>query len=442
MPGYHKDHSISFSSRSFGRSWLDGWTAPPAYTSASRQLVLKRVLDGTRLPSWKQILAAGGNATTPMTATFDTVDAVPWGNVTQKWRYNANPNWIYIQELRGDVGLTNGADQFGPTDPVADTSFVENLARAKYFSRLKDLTTSFDGLVFAGELKETLALLKSPTRAIMNLGEDFLRTVKNRKRANPRRWRNDLGSAWLEQAYGWKPLINDAQAAVETFLRLTEPRLANLKRINVSVKKPYDTSSSLTGYKRAGGLMGSVNGDGFIIDVLQGSRYEYVTIRYRSGVKVLTDGAPKWYDQDLWGFSPANWIPSAWNLLPWSFLADYVTNVGDMLESMCVRHYDLAYCSRTMIRESFQTRVLAIRAKSSIGIDTSQYTHMGISGDTSPKLQTASRKVVSRSQESGVLLPSFQVNWDLTDGQKMNIAALLGTANSIHPQNGPSRFRR
>lgn len=440
MATYVKNRSISFPSESRGRSWLDGWTAPPAETVTQRVITCQRVLNGDRMPNWKSRIKAGQDATTNMTAVFDTIEALKWGKITQRYRYNARPAWVFTAELAGDVGLTNNIDLFGPIDPVQPTTAVDNIARGIFYNKLASITKSFDGLVFAKELRETLSLLRNPTKTLNQLAQDFLGTLRKRKRTHPRTWKRDISSAWLEQSFGWKPAINDAMNIVATFERLT-PAIGNVKRVVAGASKMYDTSSSLPSKKKTGGVLGSVQNSGLVFDVYDGRSYETVTVRYRAGVIVRTE-APKWYSPELWGFDPSAWVPSAWEMLPWSFLVDYALNVGSVLNAVCVRKYDYTFANYTLVQKSYIHRVLKLREKDQLGISLPSYTYIGTTGDVAAKYHNATRKRVTRSVISGVPLPELQFSWDFTDGQLLNVAALLGAAGDLHPQNTPRRFRR
>lgn len=450
MPDYLNDRSVIKLGRTTSRTWIRNLDPEPNYTVSPYNLTLSRFIQGHRLPNWKARLKAKQDATTNMSATWLDVKDSSHGMVTSKWTYNPNPNLIYTNEFGGNIDICNTTDLFLPPDHSQDPTFVENLARQAFYGKLDKIAKSFDGLVFLGELRETLRLVKRPHETFRRLCENWYQTLKKsrRKYQDPRtgkfkskyntRWREDLGALWLEQSFGWNPAINDAKSALETYERLTDQNSGpQIRRISAGGRKYYDRSNTLGSYQGPGGYFNAC-GTGF--SVLRGTLFETISSRYRAGVIVRTK-APSWGDKaELLGFNPQQFIPALYELFPWSFLLDYVTNTGALLQAACTRNFEYSYCNRTLVQTSEKTRVLKHdTTKPSLN---GNWTFIGRNGEYVPSVHTASRKTVSRTTVSGVPLPTFQTQWDLTDGQLLNVAALLSQVGAIHPQNPrPRRIR-
>jgi hypothetical protein len=313
------------------------------------------------------------------------------------------------------------------------TDFVDNLARASFYKKLRNLHTQFEGYIFLGELEETLHMLRNPFVGIRNLSKDFLDTLRKRKRANPKKWLNDIGSAWLEQSFGWNPLMNDISDAVKAFERLTNPAVDTI-RISAGAKKRYDTTSSLVTMYRPGYEAQFDGGNFYHLDA--SFKLESHIVRYKGAVRSQVK-APSWQNDDLFGFKPQNFIPAAWELLPWSFLADYFTNIGDILNSSITSSKDLVYVNRSVI------------------VEVVKYGHFNQTKGTTPGPgfvfdgksnsqgeHIAKKKSVVRSADVGLSLPTLQFNFDLAPGQLANIDALLSQASALHPQNNPRNWHR
>jgi hypothetical protein len=311
-------------------------------------------------------------------------------------------------------------------------NFVDNLARASFYKKVRSIHTQFEGYIFAGELAETLRMLRNPLVGIRSLAKDFLGTLSKRKRANPKKWLNDIGSAWLEQSFGWNPLLNDVQDAVKAYRRLVKP--VKTYQVSAGAKKWYDVTKQ----------NGSIYWPGFVAQYDGGNYFHTVssqvierhTVRYKGAVIKRTK-APQWQNDDLFGFEPQNFIPAAWELLPWSFLADYFTNIGDILTSSIVSTNDLAWVNKTWIQETVKTGLFETVAGNPPG--TPGWTIDHVSGRGTHHL---SKKYVYRTKDSGISLPTLQLNFDLTGGQLANIDALLSQANALHPQHNPRNWHR
>jgi hypothetical protein len=159
-------------------------------------------------------------------------------------------------------------------------------------------------------------------------------------------------------------------------------------------------------------------------------------IRYKGAVVAQVKG-PSWQNDDLFGFNPQNFIPAAWELLPWSFLADYFSNIGDILTASIVSTKHLAYTNRT---EVVRIRKFGNHKLVPGSAPGANWTFKASSG--SSRFHELNKKTVNRSTDVDVPLPTLQLNFDLTGGQLANIDALLSQANALHPQHNPRNWHR
>ncbi len=431
-----KDTTVSFPANHRGRTWL--WNESNAWDSnVNFTITVPHTRTGTRLPHWYDVVSAGGNATTPLTAVHCSYDYSRLRNCFELWNYQGNPATFCRRETEGDTFISNNQWNILYSNGFmgvgfGDVGFVDNLAKAAFYKKLKALETLFQGYIFAGELLETLRMLRKPLVGIRSLSKDFLDTLRKRKRANPKKWLNDIGSAWLEQSFGWNPLLNDVSDAIKAYRRLMKP--VKTYKINAGAKKSYDATKLNSSIYWPGGVPQYDNGNYYhaMSSVVRETR----TIRYKGAVIAQVKG-PSWQNNDLFGFEPENFIPAAWELLPWSFLADYFTNIGDILTASIVSTKHLAYTNRT--------ELITVGKYGSFNIDKganpgASWTFLGHSGST--RTHTLKKKTVSRSTDVDVPLPTLQLNFDLTAGQLANIDALLSQANALHPQHNPRNWHR
>lgn len=433
-----KDKSISFPVKSEGRNGSIGDGTLNLWTSVSRTQVVPRTRTGQRLPHYYDVINSGGNATTPLQGVMSSIESQRahedrhWA----EWHNPAFPSLRYRRENRGDVFIYNNQQSLDLTaaafSPVTSTSFVENLALANFYQKLRQTHTQFEGYIFAGELGETLQMLRKPFVGIRSLAKDFLDTLRKRKRANPKKWLNDIGSAWLEQSFGWNPLLNDVSDAVKAYRRLTKP--VHTYRVTAGAKKRYDTTKSQNSNYFPGFVAQYLSGN-FYHTVASGF-YETHTVRFKGAIRARVK-SPPWQNDDLFGFEPRNFIPAAWELLPWSFLADYFTNIGDILNASIVSTDDVAWVNKTLITEVEKFGSFNLVPGSAPGAGWTIYATGGGRGT-----HHAKKKVVNRSVGVGLALPTLQFNFDLAPGQLANVDALLSQANALHPQQNPRHWHR
>lgn len=434
-----KVHDASFPVKSQTRNWLKNYAATPGYTVLTSVRTAYRNRSGSSCPNYKALIAAGENATTDLTAQWDTIDytPMPFSRVALKRGDGQYQQIEYTFEIEGDVILINSADTWTHYNPSVSIEKCDNLAKAKFYAAVRKLTTEMQGLIFLGELRETLHMLRSPAQGLQSLLGRYLNQVKQAKKRNPLGWMNELGQIWLEYSFGWLPFINDIGDAGRAWNHLIEQRKEKSARISVGAALSYDLTSSLLDRKRVGSTWKSFNGPW--LRTVIGMLREQHKVRYRGAVHTQVE-APTWQDQaEVVGFSTSQFIPTAWELLPWSFLADYFTNIGDLLDCSVTDLSRVTYVNRSTVRKTEFYGGIQVDTKKTSEMTTG-YDVILLSSD-SRSTCALKRKQVTRSKGTGITPPTFNFEFSLSDGQLGNIAALLSQAIGIHPQN-PPRFRR
>lgn len=164
------------------------------------------------------------------------------------------------------------------------------------------------------------------------------------------------------------------------------------------------------------------------------------TVRYRGRIDAQVD-APVWNNLDLFGFSAKEFVPTLWELLPWSFLVDYFTNVGDILDANVLVGRKLAFADHVFVCD------VAYHGYLATSTTLTDYQTNGfwrwITSSGSPLQLHSSRKTVTRSPSVEVPFPHLEFTFSLSDNQLGNIAALLTQVGTdLHPQSAPHRWHR
>jgi hypothetical protein len=83
----------------------------------------------------------------------------------------------------------------------------------------------------------------------------------------------------------------------------------------------------------------------------------------RKHIRILRGGVkttPSWDEYFRhFGFSPEAFVPTLWELAPWSFLVDYFVNIGDILSGWSYGRTNLGWSNTTTIFEG-ETSVLFV----------------------------------------------------------------------------------
>jgi len=376
---------------------------------------------GDRNPSYRWQIENGLNATTDLTA------------VKRSTRFS--PAWYHMARVEPNFGYNNSRfiydSYYCPLAVVAgappSTTKASNQAAIRFYRKAWKELRAFQGGVFIGELLETIRMIKHPTKSFRGGINDFISAVKKRtkglKISNPRKRKrgisNIVGDTWLEFAFGWQPLIDDIADASEAFLRLSEqtPSFTMVRAgsdDDVTHSAPTYTTVNINTY---GGITG---------------REEFFTTSKATckfyGVVVLpTDFVPQPAHQ-LFGFTAADFLPTAWELVPWSFLIDYFTNIGDLIEACSFPSANLRWTSRTIRTETKSiTKAYASRDMQDSSIRSTIYAFSSGMATT----ETTRTDVTRTANVVGG--PNVTFQWELPgSGSKkwLNIAALAAARKS------------
>jgi hypothetical protein len=239
------------------------------------------------------------------------------------------------------------------------------------------------------------------------------------------------GGLWLEYSFGWVPFLNDIQEGLKAYERIWA-EIPEQKKISAGYRVSYDRSRELSSYDTPGSLQNHCGVVNYRWRVLSSSWIETHDIRYRGAIRRSVT-RPRWENAvELLGFKPLEFIPTAWELMPWSFLIDYATNIGDILQAVATDTSSVVYTSRSSrLFSQYQGIMEGDKAGSVATLGASWQTDSFVKSRAE---WIMNRKLLTRSKVGAVPLPTLSLSWDFTDGQRLNVAALLTNAIGLHPQ--------
>lgn len=183
---------------------------------------------------------------------------------------------------------------------------------------LADINSSkFEGLVFLAELREMLSFARNPVKAFRN----FLKIWKKKYHRFSHFKRNKgvsflewIAQDWLAWRYAIRPVIGDLNNALDALDAMKKKRPERLTARGFASDTSVVTSSD-----------SSTNGD------FTRTTTTKTTVEVRCGALYTAE----W--DDLWGVSPLKLPLAAWETIPFSFMADWVVNVGSYIGSLTPR---------------------------------------------------------------------------------------------------------
>lgn len=390
------------------------------FNQFANNFLVERTLDGENNPQWRSQVAAHVSATTGMTGVRESIDSVPCNGTLKTKNANA-PGGQMTQTVTGYMT----ENRYLPlTDfhqnPTIGTSSAQNQAMSKAFKQVRQAQISMSGGVFLGELREAAHMLRHPAKALRDHLGDYLKKLSKAKKAKPKKWLDTLSQTWLESSFGWRPFVNDLEDAMKAYQEVQKGAEAEFRSIRAVGKADGLVSQTLNdGFAPIGNFrwLGNKSVRDYAICVIRGEVK-------RLAVTTAADKAR------VFGLTPGEFLPTAWELLPWSFLVDYFTNIGDIIENSVTDTSSVAWLNLTTIRKRVtfaNVRIDAELCKTLNGIN-----FISVNGSSGSFVYN--RKLVTRNKLSQLTVPPLTFELPGTTMKELNMLALFTQANTVHGQ--------
>lgn len=379
---------------------------------------LIRTRTGSSLANWKKKILDHSNATTPMTGTYYSCDAHPGRSENVK-----------TAGLTSYVGDAAAYHQSCPSPPTISSTKASQLCTQKALKQIRAVQVKISGQVFLGELREAMHMLRHPAEGLRKaIKETYLDKLKRIKNKDPKRWQKAISQTWLEGAFGWRPFVNDLADASQAYQEVNNKladRFENIRAVGKDSKFIDEFN----------GFVSLPAGSNMQCWVSRRTVDNAVCI-IRGQVKASANTTPM--DKlRIFGMSAGEFIPTVWELLPWSFLVDYFTNIGDILENSVTDTSNLAWSATATITERKRTASLTGDAKQTAAIQGPTFVSMKV-GDVSSVIWKV--RNVDRGLNANLNIGPLMFELPGNPIQQLNIVALWTQAYyGLHPQKS---FRR
>lgn len=388
----------------------------PSYQKSTNRRI------GRQNPRWKEQVKRGLDATTPF----------------EGWEYSRSPRSAYfIQVYHGvhppytplgsetEIQTAQGIRARGLPGSPSGLSEVKanNEALKQLVRKITSKQNTFQGSVFVGEMLQTIKLISNPAGTLRKSVDYYLRDTRNTvkrlkksaKRLGKKRHRaaitNAIRDTWLEYQLGWAPLLSDidsgAQALAESTTQYWDPTFESVRAVGVDESRLYQGKYSIPNAQIAY----------FEADMFSTSR---VTVRYISCIGV---GSYQLSNLKRVGFAPSDFLPTVWELIPYSFVIDYFTNIGDIIQAASLARSSVRWTVKTVRKENinsfenWQPRTAAPGSRN----------YYNILSSYSPSKVLSTAKHVQRYSYGGSFVPYYQFEIP-TPKQLLNVGALVDAA--------------
>lgn len=391
--------------------------------SSSTRSLLKwqDITRGSANPNRRHQIARGDNASTDYYKTKHEV-SIPGASCSVYWTEQA---WSCPGKKRGMESRTwnFGALSLEALDPSSiSLSTADNIARQKAFQAIRNIQTSFQGGQFVGELGETLRMIKGGSRSIYRQVLDYATGAKKRHRkpvhTTAERWAKDwtkrTSDSWLQTTLGIIPALSDVRNASEAlekrFNRFEESYPFKGNGTQESVVTTYGLSSKSDRLKIR----------------FEKHRVTQARVTYYGRVASGVLGSRALFEARQFGFDPSSFLPTMWEIIPYSWLVDYFTNCGEVISSWSTMTSGVRWTSssskRTYITHCTGVKWALDDVKSAMGAAYNTFKPVGTV--SSLGRNRVARTEISRTRAVTLEPPRLQFEIPGTSMKWLNMAAL------------------
>lgn len=253
-----------------------------------------------------------------------------------------NPNPFYRRAFRAE-----GCPYGGPVQPfllgTPSEGRASNDASGAFYRSARNAMSTFKGSVFASEFREARRMMWTRATKMIAMIDPHQRRLKRRwyGKGSKRARLKALSDSWLELQYGWLPLASDIEDAYKVLHNPT-PRYKRVKGVGTE-KAQISRSDNTFGQA----------GSNCVVTDNESTSVEY---KYYGEVQARAYGQSS-ASLDF-GFGVREFLPTAWEIIPWSFAVDYFTNVSDIINGLSYCTADFSWLALTVRRTRKRTRTM------------------------------------------------------------------------------------
>jgi hypothetical protein len=300
---------------------------------------------GSDNPRWRDIIRQGQDATTFFSGSAFSEPFHCWVTATIKgteirkadshqrdvsYQFDGNPSVDYPPSSGGNPDSSVKAD-------------VKNRVIRRFLDAIDTAQTSFEAGQDLGEYKETLHSIQRPLgplrERILSYFDRLTKVGISKYRINKHGLTKTIADTYLEFHFGWQPLVDDVAKAIADCgrfrfpvipVRASQHAVFSVQDINVHSQWPFFPVGYTRKYRET-------------------STY---FLRYKGAIKTrnLMPSGQISLAQSL-QLTPDKWLPTVWDLLPYSWMADYFVNIGEIIRGFSALSTNFAWgCVTERIR--------------------------------------------------------------------------------------------
>lgn len=327
---------------------------PPLRFQVTTVPLPSHMVNGVSLPGYAAIIAGGGNATTKLSAKFTNFTFTPaWYLAAGSYVATAPgyADYIYEPKQFRTFGYAPPQPQNLLTFPSKEVDLTRNAAAMKFSSKVRERIMTVSGPTALGEIRETIEMVRRPGKSLLKAYKRYMGRCTRRIRKKPRpsgrraleKWHRWFVDSYLSFTYGVQPLLKDIEGGIDALKKLSKVPSLDV-RCKVNGMPVSDTSFSWQyPYQFQTKRVSTCSVQ--VVGVIRGDIFAPVDTLSRL--------------QQLLGVSWDEVVPTIYNLIPFSFIVDYFSNLNEVVSAGYASDAYVAWASTsTRIRRTVETDVL------------------------------------------------------------------------------------
>jgi hypothetical protein len=380
------------------------------WTVDADKSLVSSITYGDNYHNWLFLLRDGQQATTTLDGTiFRAARRVGHLDARVKYHHTLIPDfysdWSYVGH-----GVFSSEPLFSSTTIPSSSATAENRALVRFNAKAAEVNRQFQGGVFFAELHKTLHGLRHPAEALFKgigtyanaatkLRRSFVKDKaayqalsRSQRRKVAKAFSEAATGLWLEKSFHWLPLYYDIQGALSS-LEHTFDRMPS-EFVKVSANDVQQASSSQT----SGGV-GFISLNYSVSEKSGASARMYGRVRVRPRLPYMPDTAAL-------GFDLRSFVPTLWELIPYSWAVDYFTNIGDIIYGMSQGGCDVEWAAVGVSRYVRRALIASPTLTADPPPFNFTFDHHYCSG--SPSGWSSEKAIIHRAPYNGLFVPELE----------------------------------
>jgi len=327
-----------------------GSKTPNTFRGTSLNSKKTNFLDGVKNPTWKSKIRAHVNATTVASGERYSHKVTPFSAVSNYLVWD--PTDVFHRtnlHFYSTVGIIPYDNPYGIIGvPGSMATSVRNRALRNFMERCISARSSIEGGQNIAELQSTLNSIRHPLtslrKALVGYGSKISKLKRSRSFRGPvgvKGLSDAVTGTYLEFKFGIIPTSNDiAQLIADAGGTRFE-----MVPISANASDYHSASGGTYVPPLPGGMSYSLN---------KSSVTKY-SVTYKGGYHTGVDSEGHISTAAKLRLLPEDFLPTIWDVIPYSWMLDYVVNVGDIVKSLSFVSSRLAWGCVTTRNETTVT---------------------------------------------------------------------------------------